>query len=186
MKLKNLHDVLIHQLRDIYFAEKQLVKALPKMVKAANSPELKKAFAGHLEETRGHVTRLEQVFRTLETPAKPQRCPAILGLIEEAGEYAEGEHDPAAQDAGLIASAQRVEHYEIAAYGSVRAFAEQMGHTQAVRLLSATLEEEGNADHNLTNIAEKFVNPAACEGGETGDEAPVANGRSRRRSTVRS
>ncbi len=163
MSLDNLQALLVEQLQDIYYAEKKLVKALPKMASAANAPELSTAFTNHLAETEEHVARLEQAFELLGVAAKTKKCPAIEGLIEESAEMLEEEGVSAVLDAGIIASAQRVEHYEIAAYGNVRAFAEALGHDDVVALLDATLREEHAADELLSSIAEETVVPAALE-----------------------
>lgn len=185
MSLSTLNDLLIDQLRDIYFAEKHLTKALPKMAKAANHPELRAAFENHLEETRGHVERLESVFEMLETPARAKRCPAMLGLIEEGSEMINEDAEPDVKDAGLIAAAQRVEHYEIAAYGCARAFAKRLGLRDIERVLTQTIEEEGACDQALTRLAEGHVNTAAMNAGNEeqqslGEEAGRSNGRSKR------
>lgn len=180
MKLKNLHDVLIHQLGDIYFAEKQLVKALPKAAKAATDEGLRAAIEDHLEQTKHHVDRLEKAFDSLGVPAKAQRCPAILGLIEETEEYIKGDHEPEARDAGLIACAQRVEHYEIAAYGCARAYARQLGHNSVATLLDQTLGEEGDADQTLTRIAESGVNQSAVSGDESAQNGARSRSKARR------
>lgn len=163
MSLDNLQALLVEQLQDIYYAEKKLVKALPKMASGANSPELSTAFTNHLAETEEHVARLEQAFELLGVAAKAKKCPAIEGLIEESAEMLEEEGAPAVLDAGIIASAQRVEHYEIAAYSNVRNFAEALGHDELVTLLDATLKEEHAADELLTSIAAESVIPAALE-----------------------
>ena len=139
MSLDNLEKLLIEQLQDIYYAEKQLVKALPKMAKAATTPELKEGFSNHAVETEEHVSRLEQAFEALGVAAKAKKCPAIEGLIQEAAEMMGEDGEPSVIDAGLIASAQRVEHYEMAAYGNARTFAEALGHSDVVALLDATL-----------------------------------------------
>lgn len=165
MSLDNIEALLVEQLRDIYYAEKQLVAALPKMAKAANSQELKDAFTEHATQTEEHVSRLEQAFEALGVPAKAKKCPAIEGLIEEAGEMMKEEGAPAVLDAGLIASAQRVEHYEIAAYGAARAFAEALGHEEVVTLLETTLDEESAADELLTEVTHSSVLPAALGAG---------------------
>ena len=172
MALDNLNGLLIEQLQDIYYAEKQLVKALPKMAKAATTPELVAAFTLHLEETKEQVTRLERAFEALGVPVKAKKCPAIEGLIEEASEMMEEEGEPSVLDAGIIASGQRVEHYEIAAYGSVRALAEALGHVDVVALLEETLVEEHAADQLLSTISMETVIPAALEagGGMSADE----------------
>ncbi len=151
--LNTLNGLLIDELKDIYYAEKQLVKALPKLVEAATSPELKDAFAGHLEETREHVRRLEQAFDILGAPAKTKTCHAMVGLLKEGGEAIDMDSPPAIHDANLIGAAQRVEHYEMAAYGTARAFAQVLGLDEVAALLQATLDEEGNANKKLTKIA---------------------------------
>ena len=170
MALDNLNALLIEQLQDIYYAEKQLVKALPKMAKAANTEELVTAFTDHLEQTKEHVTRLDQAFEALGVAPKAKKCPAIEGLIEEAAEMIEEEGEASVLDAGLIASAQRVEHYEIAAYGNARAFAEALGNEQVVALLDQTLGEEHAADELLNTISMETVIPAALEAGGVPEE----------------
>jgi len=158
-----LHDAFLDELRDSYDAEKQLMKALPKMAKAATSSELRDAFERHLEETQGHVDRLEQVFELLDEKAKGKHCDGIAGIIEE-GKNAMGENfDDATMDAVLIASGQRAEHYEMAAYGTLVAWARGMGHNEAADLLQETLDEEEAADEKLTSIAESGVNQEAAE-----------------------
>jgi ferritin-like metal-binding protein YciE len=161
MTLKSAQDLLLNELRDIYDAEKQLVKALPKMAKAASSEQLRQAFQGHLEETKTQVERLEQAFDRLETGTRGKRCEAMQGLVEEASQMMEEIKIPLILDAALIAGAQKVEHYEIAAYGSVRALAEACGHQQVAQLLNETLEEEKAADQKLNQIALSEVNPSA-------------------------
>jgi len=157
MKVENLRDLLVEELQDLYSAEKQLMKALPKVAKNASDPELKKAIESHLKETEGHVTRLEQAFEQLGEKAKAKTCEGMKGLISEADErIKEGSEDEATLDAGLIADAQRVEHYEISAYGSARTFANLLGEKQVVQLLEATLKEEKAADAKLNSIAEKI------------------------------
>ena len=162
MKLNSLEDLFVEQLRDLYDAENQLVKALPKMAKAASAPELRKAFDGHLEETKRHVDRLEQVFNMLGQKAKGETCAAMEGLVKEGGEMISEKGDPKVKDAGLIACAQRVEHYEIAGYGCVRSWAQQLGKFEAARLLEETLNEEKHADEKLNTIAEGQVNLQAA------------------------
>jgi ferritin-like metal-binding protein YciE len=159
--LKNLYT---QELKDLYSAESQLVTALPKLAKAASSPALKQAFAAHLEETKGHVQRLEQIFEELEGSPRGKKCKAMAGLVEEGAELlkAKDEFDPAVVDAGLIGAAQRVEHYEIAAYGTVRTFAQQLGYPQAARLLQQTLEEEEATDQKLTALAVECINQQAA------------------------
>jgi ferritin-like metal-binding protein YciE len=170
MALDNLNALLIEQLQDIYYAEKQLVKALPKMAKAANAEELSTAFTNHLEDTKEHVTRLERAFEALGVTAKAKKCPAIEGLIEEASEMIEEEGEPSVLDAGLIASGQRVEHYEIAAYGNARAFAEALRNDAVVAILDETLGEEHAANDLLSSISMEAVIPGA-QRGKGGSEA---------------
>lgn len=153
-----LHHLFLEELADILNAETQLTKALPKMAKAAVAEELAEAFRSHLEETKNHVSRLEEVFASLGEKPKSKTCPAMKGLIEEGEEMMDDLEDSSALDAGLIAAAQKVEHYEIASYGTVKTWAEQMGHTEAVQLLQATLDEEKAADGKLTEIAESIAN----------------------------
>jgi ferritin-like metal-binding protein YciE len=156
-----LQHLFVDQLRDILWAEKQLVKALPKMAKAARDAKLKAAFSIHLGETENQVKRLGQIFESLGLAVRAKKCPAMEGLLKEADELAEDYQDSSALDAALIAAAQKVEHYEIATYGTLRAFAECLGHTEAVKLLSATLHEESKADEALTGIARSQVNEEA-------------------------
>jgi ferritin-like metal-binding protein YciE len=159
--LENLNDLLIEQLKDIYNAESQLTKALPKMAKASTNPELRKAFEKHLIQTEEHVRRLEQVFESLDETPKGKTCAAMKGLIEEGSETIKEKAEANVKDAALIAAAQRVEHYEIAAYGTVRAYARQLGHKAAAQLLDKTLQEEGDTDKLLTQIAESHINKMA-------------------------
>jgi ferritin-like metal-binding protein YciE len=170
MSLDNLELLLVEQLQDIYYAEKHLVKALPKMEKAATAAELKKAFSDHLAETKEHVTRLEKVFTALGVAAKAKRCPAIDGLIEEAAEMMAEEGAPSVLDAGIAASGKRVEHYEIAAYTSVRLLAEALEHDDVVALLDATLSEEQAADELLTDIVTETIIPEAMTLGDEESE----------------
>jgi ferritin-like metal-binding protein YciE len=163
MTVRTVHDLLIDELRDLYHAEKQLVKALPKMSKAAKSTKLQQAFEHHLEETRGHVERLETVFERLEVPARAKRCEAMAGLVEEAQEMVDEIKTPEVLDAALIAAAQKVEHYEIASYGSVHALAEASGQSEVAKLLNETLEEEKAADQKLNQIALSDVNQTALK-----------------------
>jgi ferritin-like metal-binding protein YciE len=153
MQLGSLNDVLEAQLGDLYDAEKQLLAALPKMAAAAHSDELRKAFETHLQETHGHVERLERVFSDIGMPMPTEQCKAMRGLIAEGEEIVQASGDPAAKDAALIAAAQRVEHYEIAGYGTVRTLAKELDHGDAASLLSDTLDEESKADELLTKIA---------------------------------
>jgi ferritin-like metal-binding protein YciE len=158
-----LHDAFIEELRDTYDAEKQLIKALPKLAKAAASTDLRAAFESHLEETKGHVERLEQVFQSLEEKPRGKHCEGIAGIIEEGKSMMEEEFDEATMDAVLIAAGQRAEHYEMAAYGTLIAWAQSMGHTEAINLLQEILEEEKAADEKLTSLAESGINQEAAE-----------------------
>ena len=160
--MESLRELFVEELKDVLNAENQLVKALPKLAKTATSPELRKAFEGHLQETKTHVKRLEQVFRELGMAPKGKKCKAMEGLVEEGAEIMEEDMDGALMDAGLISAAQRVEHYEMAAYGCLRAWAETLGETEAVDLLQQTLDEEKAADEKLSKIAET-VNSEANE-----------------------
>lgn len=161
MKLTSFDKLYIHELRDLYNAENQLTKALPKMAKAAASPKLAEAFTAHLEQTRGHVDRLERIFEDLEVSPKGEKCEAMAGLIQEGQELLEMDADPEVRDAALIAAAQRIEHYEIAAYGCARTYAKLLGRDSDHDLLQETLDEEGQTDKQLNQIAETIVNPAA-------------------------
>jgi ferritin-like metal-binding protein YciE len=161
MKLKSLHDLYVDELKDLYNAENQLVKALPKMAKAASNPELAKAFRDHLEETQAQVERLEQIFERLEISPKGKKCKAMEGLIEEGKEVMEDAADPMVKDAALISAAQRVEHYEMAGYGCVRTFAHLLGDEAAADLLQETLNEEGGANKKLNDLAESVINAEA-------------------------
>jgi ferritin-like metal-binding protein YciE len=161
MKLDKLQQLYVDELRDLYNAENQLLKALPKMAKAASSEELKNAFEKHLEQTETHVERLEQVFEELDQTPKGKTCRAMKGLIQEGSEILEEEGDPSVLDAGIIVAAQKVEHYEIAGYGSVRTFAELLGQQKAAELLQTTLDEESEANELLNGLAESIVNPEA-------------------------
>jgi ferritin-like metal-binding protein YciE len=156
MKLTSLEELFQDQLKDLYSAEGQLVKALPKMAKAATSDDLREAFERHLEETRGHVERLDEIASTTGTKPTGKKCKAMEGLVEEGKEVLEGDGEGPFIDLALIAAAQRVEHYEISAYGSFRALAEYMGRTEVVQLLQETLDEESAADEKLTGIAESL------------------------------
>ena len=161
MEMQDLEDLFVDQLRDLYNAEKQLVKALPKMAKKASDEELKQAFSTHLEETKGHVERLEQIFDQLGKRASGKTCKAMKGLVEEGQEAMEEDAEPEVLDAALIAAAQRVEHYEIAGYGTVRAYAKLLGNSEAAKLLQQTLDEEGETDKKLTKLAESTINVEA-------------------------
>ena len=181
---KTLHDAFLDELRDSYDAEKQLTKALPKMARAATSPELRAAFESHLEETRGHVDRLERVFESLDEKVRGKHCDGIAGIIEEGKSAMEEDFDEATMDACLIAGGQRAEHYEMAAYGTLVAWARLMGHKEAADLLQQTLDEEKAADKKLSSLAEGGINQQAADGAhpandeeEDEDEAPARAGR---------
>ena len=166
MKLDTLKKLYVNELRDLYNAENQLLKALPKMAKGSSSDELKKAFEDHLEQTEEHVKRLEEIFKQLGENPKGKTCKAMKGLVEEGSEILEEDGDDSVLDAGIIAAAQKVEHYEIASYGTVRTFAELLGEEKAVDLLQQTLDEEGEADKLLNELAQEIVNPEALTEGE--------------------
>ncbi len=168
-KLASLDDLLVNELQDIYHAEGQIVAALPRMVKAASHPDLQRAFETHLEETEGHVARLEQVFTLLGIPAKAKKCEGMAGLLEEGRKMMETEAEPAVMDAALIAAAQKVEHYEIASYGCLCTYAEMLGHDDVHELLGETLDEEEMADQKLTAVAESVINGEAAEAGDDED-----------------
>ena len=159
---ETLGDLYLNELRDLYSAEKQLLEALPKMAEAASSSQLEQAFAEHLDQTRGHVSRLEQIFDALGEEPGGETCKAMEGLIKEGEDYVKAGGDRDVRDAGLIGAAQRVEHYEIAGYGTARALALRLGESEAADKLQATLEEESEADLKLTEIAESEVNPEAA------------------------
>jgi ferritin-like metal-binding protein YciE len=161
MAISSMHQLFIEELRDMYHAEKQLTKALPKMAKAASDSKLKEAFESHAEETEGQVERLEKVFESLDERTKGRHCEAMEGLIEEAKEIMEEIDADDVRDAAMIVAAQKVEHYEIAGYGSLHAMAEAMGHTEAARLLQETLAEEKATDEKLNSIAVGGVNAKA-------------------------
>ena len=160
--IKTMNDLFVHQLQDIYYAEQQLVKALPKMAEKATDKQLKQGFLTHLDETRTHVQRLEQVFQTIGAAVKAVDCPAIDGIIKEANEVAGEVADKSVLDAALINSAQAAEHYEIARYGSLVAWAKQLGRNDAATILQKTLDEEKAADKKLTTLAESKVNLRAA------------------------
>ena len=166
MSLDSLDKLFLEELKDVYNAEKQILRALPKMAKAADSPQLQQAFTKHLKETEGQVQRLEKIFQELGQSARGKKCKGMEGLLEEGKEVLEEDGEPAVIDAALIASAQRVEHYEIAAYGCLRTYAQLLGYTQAERLLQQTLDEEEAADQKLTELGESGINEAAAMFGE--------------------
>lgn len=161
MKLDTLEQLYVSELRDLYSAENQLIKALPKMAKGASSPELKDAFEKHLEQTKGHVERLEELFGQRDESPKGKTCQAMKGLIEEGSEILKQEGESSVIDAGMIVAAQKVEHYEIAGYGSVRTFAQLLGKDEEAKLLQATLDEEAETNELLNELAETVVNPEA-------------------------
>jgi ferritin-like metal-binding protein YciE len=165
MSLDSLEKLFIEELKDIYNAEKQILRALPRMAKTAESPELQQAFTKHLKETESQVQRLEQIFKDLGHAVRGKKCKGMEGLLEEGKEVLEEEGEPAVIDAALIASAQRVEHYEIAAYGCLRTYANLLGYSQAERLLQQTLAEEEAADKKLTQLGESGINEAAFAAG---------------------
>lgn len=165
MKINSLRDVFIHELKDLYSAEKQLVKALPKMARAAANGELSAGFEEHLRQTEEHVSRLEKILGNLGESTRGDKCQAMEGLIEEGAKVIDEDGVPEAIDALLISTAQRIEHYEIAGYGSARTFAELLGEDEAARLLQLTLDEEAETDRKLTRLAESAVNPQAQTAG---------------------
>lgn len=161
MKLESLEDLYLDELKDLYSAENQLLKALPKMAKAASAPKLSKAFESHIKQTREHVVRLEKIFKTLGSSPKGKKCKAMEGLLAEGQDVMAEDADEAVRDAALIGSAQRVEHYEMAGYGCVRTYARLLGHNDAAKLLQKTLDEEGSVDKALTKLAETTINKGA-------------------------
>ena len=156
MELESLKELYVDELRDLYSAENQLVKALPKMAKAATAKALKSGFLKHLTQTKGHVERLEKIFKELDESPRGKTCKAMEGLIAEGDEMAKQDAEPEVKDAGLIAAAQRVEHYEIAGYGCVRNYAQLLGEKKAASLLAQTLKEEGQTDKDLTKLAKEI------------------------------
>lgn len=188
MPVTTVEELFINELRDIYHAEKQLVKALPKMAKAATHPQLKEAIEHHLEETRGQVERLEQVFDLLDLGKRSKRCEAMEGLIEEAREMMDEVKEPRVLDVGLIVGAQKVEHYEIAGYGALVMLADQLGHSDCADLLKQTLEEEKLADAKLSELALGGINAEAVDEDEAMGEETAGGGQNggRRRSSQKS
>ena len=166
-----LHDAFVDELRDTYDAEKQLTKALPKLAKAASNPKLREAFEAHLEETQGHVERLEQVFESLEEKVRGKHCEGIAGIIDEGKSIMEEDFDDTTMDACLIAAGQRAEHYEMAAYGTLVAWAQAMGHSDAAKLLQQTLDEEKAADKKLSGLAEGGINQSAADATHPDEES---------------
>ena len=177
MAMDSLKDLFIDELKDLYNAENQLLKALPRMARKAASPDLKTAFEEHLEQTEGHVDRLEKIFKGLGEKPSGKTCKAMKGLVEEGKEIIDEDGEDAVLDAALIGAAQRVEHYEIAGYGTVRTFASILGEEDAVELLQQTLDEEGETNKKLTKLAESFVNPEA--------QSAEGNGSSKKKSRKR-
>jgi len=162
MEMDTLQEMFIDELKDVLSAEKQLTKALPKMAKAATDPKLKTAFEDHLEQTKGHIERLEQVFEIVEKKPIAKTCKAMQGLVEEGSEIIEEDMSEEVKDAALIAAAQKVEHYEIATYGTLATWAKLLGMKNAEKILRMTLKEEGDTDHKLTQLAESGINVAAA------------------------
>lgn len=179
MSMDSLKDLYIDELKDLYNAENQLLKALPRMAKKASAPELKRAFQDHLVQTEGHVNRLEKIFKGLGEKPTGKTCKAMKGLVEEGKEIIEEDGDDSVLDAALIGAAQRVEHYEIAGYGVVRTFASLLGENTAVDLLQRTLNEEGETDKKLTALAETVINVEASEAEE--DEKPKSKAKKKSR-----
>ena len=162
MEMESLQELMVEELKDLYNAESQLVKALPRMAKKASNDQLRQAFETHLKETQGHVDRLEQVFEALGEKAKGKKCLAMQGLVEEAKEMMGEDMEDDVMDAALIAAAQKVEHYEIASYGTVRTYTQLLGNKEAARLLQQTLDEEGKTDKLLSQLAESSINIEAA------------------------
>jgi ferritin-like metal-binding protein YciE len=165
-----LHDAFIDELRDAYDAEKQLTKALPKLAKAASNPKLRQAFEAHLQETEGQIERLEEVFESLDEKVRGKHCDGIAGIIEEGKSIMEEDFDEITMDACLIAAGQRAEHYEMAAYGTLVAWAQTMGHSEAAKLLQQTLDEEKAADKKLSGLAEGGINQGAADAAHLEDD----------------
>ncbi|MGB7497873.1 MAG: ferritin-like domain-containing protein [Candidatus Acidiferrum sp.] len=186
MKENTLRDLFLDELRDLYDAENRIVKALPKLAKAANSEELRSGFEEHLEQTKEHVERLKQVFGELDEKASAKKCPGIIGILQEGEEMMDEDYEGSVADAALISAAQRVEHYEIAAYGCVHSWAQELGEEKAAELLEKTLNEEKETDEKLTELAEQINASANSEGSaEEGEEeqeetaTPIRKGKSR-------
>jgi ferritin-like metal-binding protein YciE len=177
MKQHTLRDLFVNELKDLYNMENQIIKALPKMAKTASTPELRQGFEEHLQQTRGQVQRLERIFEELDTAPRGKRCMGMEGIIDEGKELMGEEMDEPTMDAGLIAAAQKVEHYEIASYGTVRTWAEELGMHNAASLLEETLEEEKATDEKLSHLAEQMVNQRAHSGQE--EEAMAGSTRGR-------
>lgn len=180
MPNEGLKELYVDELKDIYNAENQLLKALPKMAKAASSERLRQGFEEHLEQTRGHVERLEKIFKSLDESPKGKKCVGMEGLVKEGSEVMGEDFEGALMDAALIGAAQRVEHYEIAAYGTISEFAKVLGENEHVSLLEETLQEEKDTDEKLTSLA-KEINPQANEETKKEDEEPKTSRKSTRR-----
>jgi ferritin-like metal-binding protein YciE len=182
-----LHDAFIDELRDTYDAEKQLTKALPKLAKASTNPKLRQAFGNHLKETQAQIARLEQVFKTLDEKVRGKHCDGIEGIIEEGKSVMEEGFDDTTMDACLIAAGQRAEHYEMAAYGTLVAWAQAMGHNEAAKLLQQTLDEEKAADKKLSSLAEGGINQSAADAArpEDEDEEPETTATGPRKASAR-
>jgi ferritin-like metal-binding protein YciE len=161
LKLESVQDLFLEELRDLYDAENQLLKALPKMAEAASTPALKTAFTQHWEQTKGHVGRLDRAFRELDAKPSGETCEAMKGLVKEGEQFIQAKGEPVVRDAGLIGAAQRVEHYEMAGYGTARTLAKRLGYQEIATILQQTLEEEGEADKKLTAVAESEINVRA-------------------------
>jgi ferritin-like metal-binding protein YciE len=161
MKLSSLRDLYITELKDLYDAENRIIKALPKMAEACGSQDLREAFEHHLQQTRRQAERLEQIFQKLDESPKGEKCKGIIGIIDEGEDLMDKDAPPAVRDAALIAAAQRVEHYEIASYGTCRTYARRLGYADHAQLLNETLQEEGEADKKLTSLAESYINEDA-------------------------
>jgi len=184
MAQKTLKELFIDEVRDTYDAERQLTKALPKMAKAATAPELKNAFTTHLEETRGQIERLDKVFEMLGERARGKHCAGIAGIIEEGASIMEEDFDEATMDAALIAGGQRAEHYEMAAYGTLVAWARELGHMEVAEFLQETLEEEKAADDKLSMLAQNGINPDAAQGSNDDEDEEAEEKRKPARRTV--
>jgi len=184
MEMNDLQELMVEELRDLYSAENQLLKALPKVAKATDNGELRAAFEQHTQETQVHVERLEQIFKQLGEKPTGKKCKGMEGLIEENKEMMSEDAEPEVMDAGLIVGSQKIEHYEIAGYGSAVTFAKLLGNDQAAQLLSQTLDEEERTDKKLTEIAESTINVQAAQGGDDSDEEMTtrSSGRSSSRS----
>ena len=179
MELSSLQELLVENLKDLYNAENQLLKALPRVAKKVENDQLRQAIQMHIKETEGQVDRLDQIFQQLGEKPTGKTCQAMKGLIEEAKEMMTEDAEPEVMDAGLIVDCQKVEHYEIAGYGSAVTFAKLLGNEQAARLLAQTLNEEEAADKKLTQIAESAINVQAAQGDGGGDEGMMSSSRSR-------